>query len=182
MVNYYQVLGVENFAPYEEIKAAYRKRSKQLHPDLHNGSAYYTERFKELQAAYDCLGKPAKREQYDMQLRCYLDGLTNYNSTTANNYTYHRYNFAASPQRPAHTSKEEYDGFSGRMLFRIAYILFIVVRIATCDTFHSSDSYVPNNSPYEFEMHTQYYYDSVRADKQFRDSFLHWQVQDSNGK
>ena len=60
--DYYKVLGVSSTATEKEIKTAYRKLSKQYHPDANKGSE---ERFKEISAAYDVLGEPAKRKEYD---------------------------------------------------------------------------------------------------------------------
>jgi DnaJ-class molecular chaperone len=62
----YKVLGVPRDAPDEEIRSAYRKLAKQLHPDLNpSNKATAEERFKKVSAAYDIVGDPAKRRQYD---------------------------------------------------------------------------------------------------------------------
>src|SRR5256885_556139 len=60
--DYYKVLGGSSSATDKEVKAAYRKLSKQYHPDAAKGSE---ERFKDISAAYDVLGDPAKRKEYD---------------------------------------------------------------------------------------------------------------------
>jgi molecular chaperone DnaJ len=64
-VNPYQVLGVDKKASPEEIKKAYRKLARQYHPDRNPGDAKAEERFKEVQSAYDIVGDPDKRKQYD---------------------------------------------------------------------------------------------------------------------
>ena len=61
----YKVLGVDKKASPEEIKKAYRKLARQYHPDRNPGDAKAEERFKEIPAAYDVLGDPDKRKQYD---------------------------------------------------------------------------------------------------------------------
>ncbi len=64
MTDYYQILGVSADASAEEIKKAYRKRARQLHPDYAGPES--EEAFKELSVAYDVLSDPQKRRQYDI--------------------------------------------------------------------------------------------------------------------
>ncbi len=61
----YDVLGVRRDATQEEIRAAYRKLAKQLHPDLNPGDREAGEKFKAVAAAYDLLGDPEKRARFD---------------------------------------------------------------------------------------------------------------------
>lgn len=63
--DYYQVLGVKRGAAAEEIKAAYRKLAKELHPDKNPGDATAEQKFKEINEAYDILKDPEKRAAYD---------------------------------------------------------------------------------------------------------------------
>src|SRR6204780_80179 len=60
--DYYKVMGVSDTATDKEIGKAYRKLAKQYHPDANPGSE---DRFKEISAAFDVLGDPAKRKEYD---------------------------------------------------------------------------------------------------------------------
>jgi molecular chaperone DnaJ len=61
----YKILGVDKKAPQDDVKKAYRKLARKYHPDRNPGDAQAEERFKEVQAAYDVLGDPEKRKQYD---------------------------------------------------------------------------------------------------------------------
>jgi molecular chaperone DnaJ len=63
--NLYEVLGLEKGASQDEIKKAYRKLARQYHPDKNPGDKEAEEMFKEVQAAYDVLSNPEKRQQYD---------------------------------------------------------------------------------------------------------------------
>jgi molecular chaperone DnaJ len=65
MNNYYESLGVSKDATQDDIKKAYRKLSKQYHPDVNPQG---DEKFKEIAAAYDVLGDETKRAQYDNKL------------------------------------------------------------------------------------------------------------------
>src|SRR5918996_520073 len=63
--DYYRVLGVSDTASQKDIKSAYRKLSRQYHPDAKPGDKAAEERFKEVSAAYDVVGDPDKRKEYD---------------------------------------------------------------------------------------------------------------------
>ncbi len=65
MADHYEVLGVERNASAEEIKKAYRRLARELHPDV-NPSAEASERFKQVTHAYDVLSDPQERQQYDL--------------------------------------------------------------------------------------------------------------------
>jgi molecular chaperone DnaJ len=65
VADHYEVLGVSRDAGQEEIKKAYRRLARELHPDVNPG-ADASERFKEVTHAYDVLSDPRQREQYDL--------------------------------------------------------------------------------------------------------------------
>lgn len=60
--DYYEILGVNRAAGADDIKRAYRKLALQYHPDKPTGDE---EKFKEINEAYQVLGDPEKRQQYD---------------------------------------------------------------------------------------------------------------------
>lgn len=65
--DYYNILGVPRGSSDEEIKKAYRKLAREFHPDLHPDRKKEMEaKFKEINEAYEVLGDPKKRSEYDM--------------------------------------------------------------------------------------------------------------------
>ena len=65
MTDPYKTLGVDRKASAEEIKAAYRKLAKKLHPDVNPGDEKIEQRFKEVSQAYAILSDPGMRARYD---------------------------------------------------------------------------------------------------------------------
>jgi DnaJ-class molecular chaperone len=61
----YEILGVARTASPEDIRKAYRRLAKTLHPDLNPGNKDAEERFKELSGANDLLSDPDKRQRFD---------------------------------------------------------------------------------------------------------------------
>lgn len=63
--DYYAILGVDRKASEKDIKAAYRRLARKYHPDVNPGDREATEKFKEINEAYQVLSDPAKRSRYD---------------------------------------------------------------------------------------------------------------------
>ena len=63
--DYYEVLGVGKDATEKDIKLAYRRLARQLHPDVNKTDPKAKEKFIEVQEAYEVLSDPDKRSNYD---------------------------------------------------------------------------------------------------------------------
>ena len=63
--DYYKILGVSKGASQEEIKKAFRQLARKYHPDVNQGNKEAEERFKEINEAFQVLGNPQKKAQYD---------------------------------------------------------------------------------------------------------------------
>lgn len=72
--DFYQELGVSSDASPEEIKRAYRKLARDLHPDANPGNPAAGERFKAVSEAHNVLSDPAKRKEYDETRRLFAGG------------------------------------------------------------------------------------------------------------
>lgn len=65
MADHYETLGLSREATPEEIKKAYRRLARELHPDV-NPDEEAAERFKDVTHAYDVLSDPGERQRYDL--------------------------------------------------------------------------------------------------------------------
>jgi molecular chaperone DnaJ len=72
--DFYRELGVSSDASADEIKKAYRKLARELHPDANPGNAEAERRFKTVSEAYGVLSDPAKRKQYDEARKLFGSG------------------------------------------------------------------------------------------------------------
>ncbi|HEX6340497.1 molecular chaperone DnaJ [Umezawaea sp.] len=72
--DFYRELGVSSDASADEIKRAYRKLAREMHPDANPGDAKAEARFKAVSEANGVLSDPVKRKQYDEARRLYGGG------------------------------------------------------------------------------------------------------------
>lgn len=99
--DFYQILGVSRSATTNEIKKAYRKLAKALHPDKNQDDPDSSQKFQDLGAAYEALSDPEKRELYD---RCgeeclKKDGMMNNNDPFASFFGDFGFHFGGEPQQ-----------------------------------------------------------------------------------
>ena len=67
MKDYYYLLGLKQSASVDDIKNSYRRLSKKFHPDVNDGDAFFAERFKDIQEAYEVLINLERRKIYDLK-------------------------------------------------------------------------------------------------------------------
>lgn len=72
--DFYKVLGVSKTAEADEIKKSYRKLARKYHPDSNAGDTKAEAKFKEVSEAYDVVGDPKKRKEYDEARRLFGSG------------------------------------------------------------------------------------------------------------
>ena len=64
-IDYYKLLGVDKNATPDDIKKAYRKLARKLHPDLNPNDKEAHKKFQQLNEANEVLSDPEKRKKYD---------------------------------------------------------------------------------------------------------------------
>lgn len=76
MVNYYVILGIAHTASIAQIKAAFKRKAIEYHPDKHQGSKVAEEKFKQINEAYQTLSDFNKKLVYDARLLHYIQSNT----------------------------------------------------------------------------------------------------------
>ena len=72
--DYYEVLGIKRNATQDQIRQAFRKLARKLHPDVNPGDKASEEKFKEINEANEVLSDPEKRKRYDQLGANWKDG------------------------------------------------------------------------------------------------------------
>lgn len=127
MLNYYEILGVAQSATKAEIKAAYKAKAMEYHPDRTFGDETKEELFKQVNDAYQTLSNDYSRSNYDMLLR--------YGSTqTQSTYTAPRHRPRPRPQGPLYkkvsvTSRENLRATGYAFLFALGIAVIIKIGI-----------------------------------------------------
>lgn len=108
--DYYEILGLKREATEAEIKAAYRKLARKLHPDV-NKTKEADQKFKDLNEAYEVLSDKTKRQRYDSLGANWQEGA---NFTPPPGYENFNFNFNQGGQGGASQSFgfEDLGGFS----------------------------------------------------------------------
>jgi len=99
MKDCYYILGVTSKASSEEIKKAYRKLSTKFHPDKNDRDAFFEERFKEIQEAYEILSDVGKKAIYERQYEQRFGNTSTSNGTSYNNFYPVIDTFTAAPTK-----------------------------------------------------------------------------------
>lgn len=107
-MDYYQTLGVSKNAADSELKAAYRKLALQWHPDR-NKSPGATEKFKEINEAYEILSNPQKRQTYD---QFGSEAFTQGGPQQGGPFTYTYRTYGGGGQNPFEGMNFDFGGFS----------------------------------------------------------------------
>lgn len=108
-IDYYKVLGVTKDASQKDIKKAYRKKARTMHPDLNPDDPQAQQNFQRLNEANQVLSDPEKRKKYDK-----------YGKDWEHGEEYERYRQQQQQQQQAHHSRQQkayggsgFDGFEG---------------------------------------------------------------------
>lgn len=84
-ITYYDILGVSQKATLDQIKEAYRRKAKEIHPDLNKSKKDANEKMVWLNKAFQTLSDPVKRIEYDLK----LENLnSSYNKSYNQNHSY----------------------------------------------------------------------------------------------
>lgn len=98
-IDYYEVLGVDKNATPEQIKNAYRKKARKLHPDLNPDDKEANKKFQQLNEANEVLSDPEKKKKYDK-----------YGKDWEHGEEYEKYRQSQQQQRQYSGGKTQFEG------------------------------------------------------------------------
>ena len=106
--DYYKILGISKTASEEDIRKAYRKLARKLHPDLNPNDKEANKKFQQINEANEVLSDPDKRKKYDLYGEQYGENWEN-----AEQFEKARKSGAYAGQRPSGQSRNPFSDFGG---------------------------------------------------------------------
>ena len=183
-ITYYDILGISKTATIEQIKEAYHKKAKEVHPDLNNKLKGANAKMVWINKAFQTLSDPVKRLEYDLKLENlnYAAGQkTSYQNTqnsdtnqnTNSNYSYNYQNQNAhayqAPQPPVKKKSNKW---------RTAFIVLLVIVIYSVVTQQNTGSAngsrnnnVANNIPSQIISPTETPYPSYPQEQTYQPNY-----------
>ena len=104
--DYYKILGIQKTASEDDVKKAYRKLARKLHPDLNPNDKEANKKFQQINEANEVLSDPEKRKKYDQYGEQYGENWEN-----AEQFEKARQSGAHAGQRRSRQSCKSFRGF-----------------------------------------------------------------------
>ena len=129
MITLYDLLGVSKMASSQEIKTAFKKKALQYHPDKNDGSPDKEEIFKRINTAYQVLGQPQSRANYDFSI---TPRTVSYPSTAQkkepNSY---KYQSGTRPFRPYVKTEINWEANRKSTLYAFGFVFIIALLVVS---------------------------------------------------
>jgi curved DNA-binding protein CbpA len=158
MDSFYDLLGISKEASGKQIKAAYKRKAIQYHPDKNNGDPEMEELFKKVNAAYQILSDPYAKSTYDMRLEYGSVTFRTDKPPRANPPTYH-YDYAKRPYRVY--PKQEIDWKENWKATLYAFAFTFVIALLVVITIGLRDAYNEKQFFENLENRKSIFYDAT---------------------